>query len=189
LRQRSPGAAGRPARHKAEVSSLPRIGSMDPIRPHTEPDPASAPREALLAELRLSEARLRLIFDNVPALIGYFDQNHVYQYANKGYTDWFGRGRDIAAGRPIIDVLPPKVYAVVIPHVVQALKGSRQRYEYEMARDDGSIVNLADMKPLVEDSHCSAKPVRYVLEMNQGWFARRGIKAGARLGGAPFLSK
>lgn len=114
---------------------------MDPILPHTEPDPASAPREALLAELRLSEARLRLIFDNVPALIGYFDRNHVYQYANKGYTDWFGRGRDIAAGRPIVDVLPPEVYAVVIPHVVLALKGSRQRYEYEMARDDGSIVN------------------------------------------------
>ena len=47
-------AAGRPARHKAEVSSLPRIGSMDPILPHTEPDPASAPREALLAELQAS---------------------------------------------------------------------------------------------------------------------------------------
>ena len=55
--------------------------------------------------------------------------------------------------------------------------------------DDGSIVNLADMKPLAEDSHCSAKPVRYVLEMNQGWFARRGIKAGARLGGAVFQKK
>jgi len=55
--------------------------------------------------------------------------------------------------------------------------------------DDGSIVNLADMKPLVEDSHCSAKPVRYVLEMNQGWFARRGIKAGAQLSGAPFQPK
>jgi uncharacterized protein len=25
--------------------------------------------------------------------------------------------------------------------------------------------------------------VRYVLEMNQGWFAKRGIKAGSRLGG------
>ena len=55
--------------------------------------------------------------------------------------------------------------------------------------DDGSIVNLADMKPLVEDSHCSAKPVRYVLEMNQGWFDKRGIKAGARLGGAVFQKK
>ena len=52
--------------------------------------------------------------------------------------------------------------------------------------DDGTITNLADMKPMTEDSHCSAKPVRYVLEMNQGWFAQRGIKAGARLQGAVF---
>ena len=52
--------------------------------------------------------------------------------------------------------------------------------------DDGTIVNLADMQPLQETSHCSAKPVRYVLEMNQGWFAQRHVKAGHRLGGGPF---
>jgi uncharacterized membrane protein (UPF0127 family) len=52
--------------------------------------------------------------------------------------------------------------------------------------DDGTIVNLVDMKPQTEDSHCSAKPVRYVLEMNQGWFARKNLKAGTKLGGAPF---
>ncbi len=52
--------------------------------------------------------------------------------------------------------------------------------------DDGSIVNLADMQPFDEASHCSAKPVRFVLEMNQGWFAKRGIKAGFKLLGAPF---
>ena len=52
--------------------------------------------------------------------------------------------------------------------------------------DDGSIVNLADMKPFDESSHCSARPVRFVLEMNQGWFAKRGIKAGFKLVGAPF---
>lgn len=52
--------------------------------------------------------------------------------------------------------------------------------------DDGTIVNLADMKPLDESSHCSARPVRYVLEMNQGWFAQRHLKAGHRLGGGPF---
>ncbi|MGE0332511.1 MAG: DUF192 domain-containing protein [Ramlibacter sp.] len=55
--------------------------------------------------------------------------------------------------------------------------------------DDGSIVNLADMKPQTTDSHCSAKPVRYVLEMNQGWFARKNIKAGFRLAGPPFQGK
>lgn len=52
--------------------------------------------------------------------------------------------------------------------------------------DDGSIVNIVDMKPQALDSHCSAKPVRYVLEMNQGWFAKRGIKPGFRLKGDPF---
>jgi uncharacterized membrane protein (UPF0127 family) len=52
--------------------------------------------------------------------------------------------------------------------------------------DDGTIVNLADMKPQTTNSHCSEKPVRYVLEMNQGWFAKKGIKAGFKLRGQPF---
>jgi hypothetical protein len=52
--------------------------------------------------------------------------------------------------------------------------------------DDGTIVNLADMAPQTTDSHCSKQPVRYVLEMNQGWFAKKGLAAGARLGGPPF---
>ena len=52
--------------------------------------------------------------------------------------------------------------------------------------DDGSIVNIEDMKPQTLESHCSAKPVRFVLEMNQGWFAKRGLKAGSKLQGAPF---
>ena len=41
--------------------------------------------------------------------------------------------------------------------------------------DDGSIVNIADMKPQTTESHCAGKPVRFALEMNQGWFAKRGI--------------
>jgi uncharacterized membrane protein (UPF0127 family) len=52
--------------------------------------------------------------------------------------------------------------------------------------DDGIIVNIADMQPRSEQSHCSARPVRFALEMNQGWFAKRGIKPGARVKGAPF---
>lgn len=53
--------------------------------------------------------------------------------------------------------------------------------------DDGSIVNIADMQPQSEQSHCSASPVRYALEMNQGWFAKRNIKPGFKLKGAPFV--
>ncbi len=52
--------------------------------------------------------------------------------------------------------------------------------------EDGTIVNLADMKPQSTESHCSDKPVRFVLEMNQGWFAKRGLKKGFKLKGPLF---
>jgi hypothetical protein len=52
--------------------------------------------------------------------------------------------------------------------------------------EDGTIVNLADMDAQSDKSHCSAKPVRFALEMNRGWFAKRGIKAGTKLQGKPF---
>ena len=55
--------------------------------------------------------------------------------------------------------------------------------------DDGTIVNLADMKPQTTESHCSTQPVRYVLEMNKGWFAKKGIKAGSKLGGPLFQAQ
>jgi len=52
--------------------------------------------------------------------------------------------------------------------------------------DDGTIVNLADMKPQTTTPHCSTQPVRVVLEMNKGWFAKKGIKAGSKLEGPLF---
>ena len=52
--------------------------------------------------------------------------------------------------------------------------------------DDGTIVNIAEMQPQSDESHCAARPVRYALEMNKGWFAKRGIKPGAKLRGSPF---
>lgn len=52
--------------------------------------------------------------------------------------------------------------------------------------DDGTIVNLEDMQPQTTQSHCSSKPVRFVLEMNQGWFVKKGLKAGGKLVGVPF---
>ncbi len=49
--------------------------------------------------------------------------------------------------------------------------------------DDGSIVNVEDMKPQTEDSHCAKKPVRYALEMNVGWFSSKGLRPGTKVRG------
>ena len=42
-------------------------------------------------------------------------------------------------------------------------------------RDDGTIVNIEQMQPQQLDNHCPAEPVRFALEVNQGWFAQRNI--------------
>ena len=47
----------------------------------------------------------------------------------------------------------------------------------------GVIINIEDMKPHTQDTHPAAKPAKYALEMNQGWFGKRGIKPGAKIEG------
>jgi len=51
--------------------------------------------------------------------------------------------------------------------------------------EQGAIINVEDMEPQTENSHCAKRPSLYALEMNRGWFAARGVKPGSRLGGIP----
>jgi uncharacterized membrane protein (UPF0127 family) len=47
----------------------------------------------------------------------------------------------------------------------------------------GVIINIEDMKPHTRDTHPAARPAKYALEVNLGWFARRGIRPGAKVEG------
>jgi uncharacterized membrane protein (UPF0127 family) len=51
--------------------------------------------------------------------------------------------------------------------------------------DDGIITNIARMQPRTEAPHCPSGPIRYALEMEQGWFAQRGLGPGTRVTGLP----
>lgn len=44
--------------------------------------------------------------------------------------------------------------------------------------EKGRIINVEDMQPRTENNHCAAKPARYALEMNLGWFRTRGLGQG-----------
>ena len=49
--------------------------------------------------------------------------------------------------------------------------------------EQGTIINIEDMAPQTEETHCAKRPARYALEMDRGWFASRNIKPGTKLGG------
>ena len=51
--------------------------------------------------------------------------------------------------------------------------------------DDGTILQIADMAPKSEALHCSQEPVRYALEMEQGWYAKKGASTGTKIRGLP----
>jgi uncharacterized protein len=66
------------------------------------------------------------------------------------------------------------------------MKNTRIPLSAAFIETDGTIVNIADMQPMTTQSHCSTRPVRYVLEMNQGWFRTRMIGPGFKLAGQLF---
>lgn len=54
--------------------------------------------------------------------------------------------------------------------------------------DDGVIINVAQMTPQSDDSHCAKRPARFALEMNAGWFRAKGFGAGDRIDGVEALA-
>ena len=54
---------------------------------------------------------------------------------------------------------------------------------------EGKILDFAEMKPQTEESHCPSRPIRYALEMNQGWYRSHGVTVGTVVNGIPASSK
>jgi PAS domain S-box-containing protein len=108
---------------------------------------ANSENSRITAALRRSEERLRLINDTIPILIGYVDHNEVYQYANKGYSDWYGHPEGAVTGRAVLDVIGPQVYDQVRDPVRKALSGQQVTYEYQMTRNGQTVFARSTLVP------------------------------------------
>jgi uncharacterized protein len=53
----------------------------------------------------------------------------------------------------------------------------------------GRILNIDDMAPQTENTHWSAGPGLYALEMRKGWFVEHGIRPGDRVEGVANVPK
>jgi len=108
---------------------------------------ANAENERIAAALGRSEARLRLINDTIPILLGYVDREQIYQYANKGYADWYCLPAGSVIGRSVSEVVGPEVYVQVADHVRRALSGQQISYEYRMLRHGQQVFAHSTLVP------------------------------------------
>ena len=92
------------------------------------------------AELRRSEAQMRLITDSIPALVAYFDHGRVYRYINRGYREWFGLDPAKPGAVSARQYLGSATYDAIRPNVARALDGEAVTFEYETTIVGGRLV-------------------------------------------------
>ena len=94
-----------------------------------------------------SAARMRLINDSMPFLIGYIDADEKFQYANQGYSDWFNVSINEVMGSRVCDIIGAEAYGQVQGYVQQALAGTQCTYEYHMERRGKTVFARSTLVP------------------------------------------
>ncbi|NRG17286.1 PAS-domain containing protein [Rhizobiales bacterium] len=92
--------------------------------------------------LRQSEDWLRLVTDNVPALVAYLAPGPVFGFANRAYAKWFGQTVSSIIGRSVEEVAGPELFPVLAPHIARAFEGVAVSYEYSRASATGRIAHM-----------------------------------------------
>jgi len=87
------------------------------------------------AALRESEERLRMVADNVPALISYVDREQRYRFSNRTYGAWFGIEHEKMRGRSVQEVFGEEAYGRMRANLERVLAGSA--VEFELVAGEG----------------------------------------------------
>jgi diguanylate cyclase (GGDEF)-like protein/PAS domain S-box-containing protein len=84
-----------------------------------------------------SEQRLRLIADNIPALVAYVTADERISFANRRYEEAYGVLHEELAGMAVSEVLGPDVYAQSRDYIHQALAGTPVLFERTVKCEQG----------------------------------------------------
>jgi diguanylate cyclase (GGDEF)-like protein/PAS domain S-box-containing protein len=93
---------------------------------------------AAQAARRESEERLRLVANNVPALISYVDREQRYRFSNRTYDDWFGIAQERMQGRTVAEVFGEDAYARMRPEIERCMAGAAVEFEFDFATAEGA---------------------------------------------------
>ena len=83
-------------------------------------------------QLAASEARLRLITDNLPVYISYIDRERRFRFNNAPYAQLMDRPLEEITGQRVEDVASAQIYAAIFPSLEQAFTGVPVTFEIDV---------------------------------------------------------
>jgi PAS domain S-box-containing protein len=86
------------------------------------------------AEEALRDARVQLVTvtDTMSAAVVRCSADHRYVWVSRSYGAWLKRPADEFPGRSIEEILGPRVYQLILPHIERVLTGERVEYRNEV---------------------------------------------------------
>lgn len=88
-------------------------------------------------EIQKKEEELRLILDEVPALIGHWDKDLINIHANAAYSEYFGKKPEEIRGKHIKELLGPDLFKKNLPYIQKVLHGETQTFERDIPLPQG----------------------------------------------------
>lgn len=111
----------------------------------------SAELRLMLGALRERESFLRLVTENLPAMIAYYSIDRVCRYANTRYAVAFGLTPEQAAGRHLREIVGEQVCAEIESKLAAARSAETVRYERPLEREPHTLVEVALTPDLATD--------------------------------------
>tara|TARA_R110001599_G_scaffold353737_1_gene595983 strand:+ start:2926 stop:4551 length:1626 start_codon:yes stop_codon:yes gene_type:complete len=93
---------------------------------------------AVLASAK-SEQFINSIIHAMPNMIGYWDRDLSFRFANEAYQEWFGIRPQNIIGSSVRELMGEELYALNEPHILAALAGKQQSFHRRLTKSDGSV--------------------------------------------------
>jgi two-component system CheB/CheR fusion protein len=82
--------------------------------------------------LQRSEEQLRRLTDHLPCYVSYVDSGERYRFVNETYRSWFDLDPAAVLGLTVEELVGQENYAVIKPHINEALAGRSACFDYTM---------------------------------------------------------
>ncbi|WP_229507526.1 PAS domain-containing protein, partial [Massilia psychrophila] len=189
VRQAGTGAA---INGRIELQAMHKDGYMVPVELSVKPEQVGeeniahaflhdiSERKAAQNALLQSDQRVKLIANNLPALVSYIDHDFRYVFTNNQYQKWFNREENFFTGKTVEEVFGATVFSGVRDQIAGALGGADVIFELVNPIPNSPTNMLVHYVPDRDKNDNVIGVIGMVLDLTEQHEAQRRVEASER---------